>query len=254
MSRSRTGESVLSRAVRIFEAFSPDETVLGVSEIARRSGLHLATASRLIAELSAHGLLAREPDGRVRIGVRLWELASRASPTRGLRDAAMPFMEDAHAVIGHHVQLGVLDGDEVIFLERLSAPGAVINYTRIAGRLPLHVSSSGLVLLAFGPRDLQERILAGPLARYTAHTIAAPQRLRTVLAEVRREGHASCAGHVHEDALGLAVPVRARAGAAGGKAPVVAALSAIVPVGTDGRAVIGVLTAASRGISRVLRT
>lgn len=76
-----------------------------------------------------------------------------------------------------------------------------------------------------------------------------------MLAEVRREGHASCAGHVHEDALGLAVPVRASAGAGvAGRAPVVAALSAIVPVGTDGRAVIGVLTAASRGISRVLRT
>ena len=115
---------MLSRAVRIFEAFSPDETVLGVSEIARRSGLHLATASRLVAELTAHGLLARDEDRRVRIGVRMWELALRASPTRGLRDTAMPFMEDAHAVIGHHVQLGLLDGDQVIFAERLSAPGA----------------------------------------------------------------------------------------------------------------------------------
>jgi DNA-binding IclR family transcriptional regulator len=100
MARSGSGESLLSRAVRIFEAFSPDETVLSVSEIARRSGLHLATASRLIAELTAHGLLARDEDRRVRIGVRMWELALRASPTRGLRDTAMPFMEDAHAVMG----------------------------------------------------------------------------------------------------------------------------------------------------------
>src|SRR3984957_14448554 len=150
MARSATGESVLSRAVRIFEAFTPDERVLSVSQIARRARLHLATASRLIAELEAHGLLDREPDRRVRVGVRMWELALRASPTLGLRDASMPFMEDAHAVLGHHVQLGVLDGDQVLFVERLSAPGAVINYTRIAGRLPLHASSSGLVLLAFG--------------------------------------------------------------------------------------------------------
>jgi len=70
-------------------------------------------------------------------------------------------MEDAHAVIGHHVQLGLLDGD---------------------------VSSSGLVLLAFGPRDLQERVLAGPLVRYTAHTICSASLLRSVLAEVRRQG------------------------------------------------------------------
>ena len=199
---------MLSRAVRIFEAFTPDERVLSVSQIARRARLHLATASRLIAELEAHGLLDREPDRRVRVGVRMWELALRASPTLGLRDASMPFMEDAHAVLGHHVQLGVLDGDEVLFVERLSAPGAVINYTRIAGRLPLHASSSGLVLLAFGGRDLQERILAGPLRRYTASTIADDAALRAALAEVRRQGYACVSGHVHEDALGVAVPIR----------------------------------------------
>jgi Mn-dependent DtxR family transcriptional regulator len=66
MARSTSGESVLTRAVRIFEAFTPDETVLSVTQIARRARLHPATASRLVAELEAHGLLAREPDRRVR--------------------------------------------------------------------------------------------------------------------------------------------------------------------------------------------
>ena len=70
------GESVLSRAVRIFEAFTPDEPALTVSEISRRTGLHLATASRLVAELVSHGFLARDADRRVRIGVRLWELGT----------------------------------------------------------------------------------------------------------------------------------------------------------------------------------
>ena len=163
MVRTNNGETVLSRAVRILDAFRPDEPTLRVSDIAARSGLHLATASRLVAELTDLGLLAREPDRQVRIGVRLWELALRASPTLSLRDAAMPFLEDLHAVVGHHVQLGVLDGREVLFVERLSAPGAVVNYTRIAGRLPLHASSSGLVLLAHAPRDLQESVLAGPV-------------------------------------------------------------------------------------------
>jgi DNA-binding IclR family transcriptional regulator len=78
MGRSATGESVLSRAVRIFEAFTPDERVLSVSQIARRARLHLATASRLIAELESHGLLDREPDRRVRVGARMLELAQMA--------------------------------------------------------------------------------------------------------------------------------------------------------------------------------
>jgi DNA-binding IclR family transcriptional regulator len=246
MARSASGESVLTRVVRIFEAFTPDDTVLSVTQIARRARLHPATASRLIAELEAHGLLARDPDRRLRVGVRMWELALRASPALSLREAAMPFMEDAHAVIGQHVQLGVLDGDTVLFVERLSAPGAVINYTRIAGRLPLHASSSGQVLLAFGGSKLQERILAGPLSGYTANTITSPAALRAALAEVRLQESAVLPGHVHEDALGIAVPVR------DGTAAVIAALAAIVPVGTSRQAVTAVLRTAARGITRSL--
>jgi DNA-binding IclR family transcriptional regulator len=237
---------VLTRAVRILDAFGPDETCLTVSEIAARADLHLATASRLIAELVEHGLLSRDADRRVRVGIRLWELALRASPALSLREAAMPFLEDLHAVVGHHVQLGVLDGDEVLFIERLTAPGAVINYTRIAGRLPLHASSSGQVLLAHAPRDLQERMLAGPLTRLTRNTITAPADLRAALARVRREGYAYLPGHIHPEALGVAVPVFDR------HRRVVAALSAIVPNDDSGRAVIPVLMTAARGVARAL--
>ncbi len=246
MAKVPTGESVLDRAVRILEAFSSDATTLQVSEIARRADLHVATASRLISVLVDHGLLAREPDRRVRIGVRLWELASRASPTLSLREAAMPFMEDLHAVVGQHTQLGVLDGDEVLFLERLSAPGAVINITRIAGRLPLHASSSGLVLLANGPYDLQERILARPMKAYTKNTITTANRLRSQLAEVRRHGYAFNPGHIHDDACGIAVPIRGR------ENTVIAALAVIVPNDRTARAHITALRAAARGISRQL--
>jgi DNA-binding IclR family transcriptional regulator len=245
MARSPSGESVLTRAVRILDAFTPDEPTLPVSVIARRSGLPVATASRLIAELVGHGLLAREPDRRVRVGVRLWELGQRASPTLGLREAAMPFLADLHDVVGHHIQLGVLEGDEVLFVERLSAPGAVINYTRIAGRLPLHASSSGLVLLAHSTGELQERVLATPLVRYTANTIAEPARLRATLAGVRRDGYVLCPGHIHLEATGIAVPVRSGA-------EVVAAVAAIVPNDEHARAAVPALRAAARGIGRLL--
>jgi len=237
---------VLTRAVRILEAFTPDEPALTVSEIARRSRLHVATASRLVAALVGHGLLTRRPDGTVGVGVRLWELALRASPTLGLRDAAMPFLQDVHAVVGHHVQLAVLDGDQVLFVERLSAPGAVVNYTRIAGRLPLYASSSGVVLLASGPRDLQERVLAGPLERLTAHTVTDPVRLRALLADVRRTGSVVLAGHIHEEAAGVAVPVRDRRGA------VVAAVSVIVPNDRHAHEKVPLLQAAALGIGRAL--
>ncbi|MEV0403154.1 IclR family transcriptional regulator [Actinoallomurus sp. NPDC050550] len=244
--RTQNGESVLTRVVRIFEAFTPEEPALTVSEISRRTGLHVATASRLVAELVSHEFLTRDADRRVRIGMRMWELVTRASPALSLRDAAMPFMEGVHDIVGHHVQLGVLDGDEVLFLERLSAPGAVINYTRIAGRLPLHVSSSGLVLLAHGPADLRRRVLAGSLDRYTPDTPATAARLRAVLAEVRRQGYAYCPGYVHPDALAIAAPVRGSSG------EVVAALAVIVPNEAGATAVVPVVRTAARGVSRAL--
>ncbi len=247
MPRVPTGESSLARAVRILESFTPDRPELTVTELARRAGLHLATASRLIGQLVDHGLLSRGPDREVRIGFRMWELASRAAPTRSLRDAAMPYLEDLHAVVGHHAQLAVRDGDDVVFLERLSARDAVVNYSRIAGRLPLHISSSGVVLLASAPAELQERLLSRPLEARTPATVTDPDRLAATLEQVRRQGYALLPGHVHPDATGVAVPIR------NGLGEVVAALSVIVP--NDGRAVSAVpaLLAAARGVERSLR-
>ena len=102
------------------------------------------------------------------------------------------------------------------------------------------------MLLAFGQRELQERVLAGPLPRYTANTLVSPAALRAALAEVRRREFACLPGHVHEDALGIAVPVR------DGNGAVIAALAAIVPVDTARQSVTGVLTTAARGIARAL--
>lgn len=233
--------------MRILTAFSQQDPVLSVSEIARRTGLHVATASRLVAELVAHHLLERDPqDGRVRVGMRLWELGTRASPALRLRQAAMPFLEGVHDVVDQHVQLAVLDGDEVLFVERLSAPGAVINYTRIAGRLPLHASSSGLLLLAHGSAELRARIVDGPLHPYTDETPSTGRELRALLAQVRQQGYAYCPGFVHEDALGIAAPVRDAGGT------VVASFSVIVPNEPGASTVVPVVRTAARGLSRAL--
>ncbi|WP_343231378.1 IclR family transcriptional regulator [Saccharopolyspora ipomoeae] len=238
---------MLTRAVRILDAFGPDDHVLTVTDISRRADLPLPTAGRLVGELVRHGLLHRDEQRRVRIGVRLWELAQRASPTLRLRDVVMPFLEDVHAVVGHSAQLGVLDGDEVLFVERLSAPRAVVNLTRIAGRLPLHVSSAGQVLLAHSSPDLQERVLSGPLPAMTAETITDADALRTVLARVRTRGFAFCAGHVHPDATGAAVPLR------GADGRVVAALSLVIPNDEHAWSRVALLQSTARAVDRAMR-
>lgn len=246
MPRVATGESVLTRVVRIIEVFTAARRSLTISEIARAAELPVPTTSRLVGELVGHGFLVRDSGGLVRIGMRLWELAHRASPALSLREAAMPFIEDVHHAVGHHVQLSVLDGDEVLFVERLSAPGAVINYTEIAGRLPLHASSSGLLLLAHSSPEFQERILGRSLHRYTEHTIGDADSLRRALDSARRSGYVIAEGHIHDDATGVAVPVN------GAGDTVVAALSVIVPRHTDAFSVVPVLRTAARALSRAL--
>ena len=237
---------MLARVVRVLDAFTAEEPSLTVGEVARRSDLHVATASRLVGELTAHGLLERTPDRRVRVGVRLWELGARASRTLSLREVAMPFLEDVHAVVGHSVQLGVLDGADVLFLERLTARDAVVNFSRIAGRLPLPTSSSGVVLLAHAPRELQEQVLAAPLRPVTPAGFGSSVQLRAALAEVRRSSAAVLDGHQHPDATGVAVPVR------DGDGRVVASLSVIVPNDGRGATLVPLLLATALGVSRVL--
>ncbi|MFI6515743.1 IclR family transcriptional regulator [Spirillospora sp. NPDC050679] len=231
--------------VRILDAFGPDSPVLTVSEISRRAALPPATAARLVKEMAEQGLLARDERRRVRIGTRMWELAERASPVLGLRQAALQYMGDLHAVVGHSTQLGVLEGREVLFVERLTAPDSVVNITRIGGRLPLHASSAGLVLLTYAPAEAQERIVKGPLRLFTPHTIGEERALRAELAEVRRRGFAFCPGHIHPDATGIAVPVRQNG-------QVVAALGLVVPNNDAAWALARPLQLAGLALSRAL--
>jgi DNA-binding IclR family transcriptional regulator len=120
-------------------------------------------------------------------------------------------------------------------------------FTRVGGRLPLHATGVGLVLLAFATPELQEQVLASPLKRYTSRTICHPDELRRALAEVRRTGVAISEGQIELVSLSVAAPVR------GPDGDVVAALSVVVPAGSaDARAYVPVVLTAARGISRVL--
>ena len=246
MANSPSGESAIQRFVRVLETFTPARAAQSASEIGRHAGLPSSTAHRIIAELVDTGLLERDEDRRIRVGLRLWELTTRSSQPLWLRQAALPFMEDIQAKIGEHTQLVVLEGDDALCVERLSARGAGENVTLIAGRLPLHASSSGLVLLAYGRPQFRERILAGSLKAVGPHAETDPGRLRRLLAEIRRTGHVIADGTVSAASTGVAVPLRAPAG------EVIAALSVILPRGADPSLALGELQRASRGITRRL--
>ncbi|NNV09701.1 winged helix-turn-helix transcriptional regulator, partial [Geobacillus sp. MMMUD3] len=85
MSGTRTGESMLSRHLRILDVFGVDSAFLTLSQISRRSGLPVSTTHRLLDELERERLVERLPDRSYRLGLRLWELAARTPGALGLR-------------------------------------------------------------------------------------------------------------------------------------------------------------------------
>lgn len=246
MANSPSGDSSTDRLVRILETFTPTRTVQTTAEIGRRAGLPSSSAHRIVAELVAAGLLERDDDRRVRIGTRLWELATRSSGALRLRQAAMPYMERVQSRVREHTQLAVLEQDEALFLERLSSPTSGANITRVAGRLPLHASSSGLVLLAFADHDFRERILSSPLTPLTRSTLSDPAAVRGKLAEVRTLGHAIAPGYIEEVSTGIAVPVRDET------STVIAALSVVLPRDAESEFALVELHRAARDIERAL--
>lgn len=247
MANSPSGDSVIDRLVRVLETFTADRTVQTASDIGRRAGLPSSTAHRLVDDLVRSGLLERDDEHRVRLGMRLWELALRGSSALRLRQAALPFMEGVQARIREHTQLAVLEQDEALFLERLSHPAAGANITRVAGRLALHASSSGLVLLAHAPDDVRERVLSGPLPAISPDTVTEPAALRRLLAGIRERGFVVSPGSVESVSTGVAVPVRDRG-------RVVAALSVILPRDAPTDDAVVTLLAAARGIETALRS
>jgi DNA-binding IclR family transcriptional regulator len=246
MANSRSGDSVVSRVVRILATFDNAHRAQTPSAIGRRAGLPRSTTFRLVDELLDAGLLERDGDGGVRIGMHLWELTTRGSHALDLRQAAMPAMGEVQAAIRQHTQLGVLEDGEVLFIERLSGADAGSNVTQIAGRLPLHASSSGLVLLAHAPVELLEHVLSLGLTAMTAETITDPAALRRKLAEVRALDYALAPGSIETVSTGIAVPVR-------DGVEVVAALSVVLPRDRDDvTSVVPLLHRASRDITAAL--
>lgn len=226
MANSTSGDSVIDRVVRVLSTFSNTRTAQTPSDIGRRAGLPVSTAHRLVTDLVASGLLERDEDGRVRLGMRLWELAMRGSWALRLRQAALPHIDHVTDVVRQSTQLAVIENEDALFLERMSAPSAGRNLAHVAGRLPLHTSSAGLVLLAHAPADLQERVLAGPLPAATEHSVTDRAALRRMLSEIRRTGRIVAHGFVDSDATAIAVPVRSPRG------EVIAALAVVMPRGT----------------------
>lgn len=185
--RDENPASVLERGLSLLGVFDADHPELGISDLARLSGLPKSTVHRLAAELVRLRLL--EPAGsRLRLGIRLFELGQLVERQSSLREAALPFMEDLREATGNSVHLAVMEGIEVVYVEILKARGFRALPSRIGGRLPAHATGVGKAILAFGPpATVTARVEAG-LTRLSPHTIATPGGLARELRTIRADG------------------------------------------------------------------
>jgi DNA-binding IclR family transcriptional regulator len=245
--RPPQGDPVVDRALALLGAFDSGHRALTLGELSRRSGIPTSSALRLASRLVAWGALERGADGRFTVGLRLWQVGALAPRAHGLREVALPYMRDLSEVTRQHILLAVREGHEAVLVERLSAHQAMPVLYYVGGRLPLHSTGVGLVLLAAAPPEFQEEVLAQPLVHEPEKIPVSPAALRRTLAQVRRDGLATIRRRVPRPLVTVAAPVL------DAEDQVVAALSVLVPEqGADPRVLGPAVRTAARAVSRGL--
>jgi IclR family transcriptional regulator, acetate operon repressor len=178
---------VVARVSAVLDAFDAEHRELRVSEISRRTGLPKSTTSRLVADLVAYGLLDRLGPA-LRIGARLAGFGRLAADPRDLRTVARPYLADLREATGQNVQLAVLSGTEVVYVEVVRSQDAPRRPATVGGRLPAHACAVGKALLAFGGEVAVSLVCDQPLRMVGPRTVTSPALLRRQLARIRESG------------------------------------------------------------------
>jgi DNA-binding IclR family transcriptional regulator len=190
----------------VLECFAVDGE-LGVSDIARKLGVAKSTAHRLLAALCLKGIAEQNPEtGQYRLGLHLYELGQLAQARSILRHVALPTMTGLAQTTGLTVNLGVADGPDVVFLERLENSNDVGFLGHAGRRYPSHCTSSGKVIAAYNPEAAQARRDAGFPPR-VSHTVRTQNDWDRQLVEVRRSGFAVSTSESFDDVTSIAVPI-----------------------------------------------
>jgi DNA-binding IclR family transcriptional regulator len=218
-------DTVLGKAVAILRSFTTEDQTVTLAELVRRTGLSKASTHRVAADLVGHQLLDKVPGG-YRLSGGLFELGMRASAERTLLELAMPFLQDLYERTHETVHLGVTDGQAVVYVAKIGGHRQAPAPSRIGGRMPLHCTAIGKVLLAHAGPEVRREVLTGPLERRTPHTIVAPGLLRRQLGAVLENGVAFEREESTPGLLCVAAPVLDSDGRAA-----VAAISVTGPVG-----------------------
>ncbi|MEV0323789.1 IclR family transcriptional regulator [Streptomyces sp. NPDC050658] len=199
--------SLLEKAAKVLSAFQGSRPRLTLTEIVQRAGLPRSSAHRILDQLVQLGWLERE--GRdYRLGMRMLELGALASHHNRLRRAALPHLHTLHESTGHLVHLTVLDGTEVVYLERIGRADDSGVPSRVGGRQPAYCTASGKAILAFSDAGLVEEVIGQGLRPRTQRTVTRPEFFRSELRTARERGVAFDYEEAYRGVFCVAAPLR----------------------------------------------
>lgn len=213
---ARDDRASVDKAVAILKAFTDVSAGgIGVSEVARRAELSKSTAFRLLGMLERNGMVERIGSAyRLGRAAQALSMGPHARAHDTTRDLLTPYLVDLYEATRATVHLAVLDGTEVLYLNKLYSHQRVPSPSRIGGRAPAYCTSLGKVMLAFD-RDAMQAQLIEPMRPFTPYTVTSPEVLHSQLQEIRRTGIATERNESHMGLACIAMPI----------------------LGTDGRAV-----------------
>jgi IclR family transcriptional regulator, acetate operon repressor len=184
---SSGAESSVAKALHLLESFGGGIHQLGVSELSRRTGIPKSSVHRLCNELTECGFLVRTPRRQYRLAVRVFELGSAGPAHAELRQTASRFLQQLTVLTGETAHLGMLDGRDVIYLDKIETPQSERLPSRVGHRNPAHSTAIGKAMLAWDQRRREELVAMPHLPVFTPRTIATGAELDHELAVIRAE-------------------------------------------------------------------
>lgn len=198
----------VDRAAALLLALGEVQGAAGVTELARRLGLHKSTASRLLATLQKRGLVEQDEEtGKYRLGLIVIRLAEHAERTLDLRGLALPELERLARVSHETTGLGILEGDSMLAVAQVDGPNLIAVGDWTGRATPLHCVASGKVLMAALAEREVVRLVRRGLPRHTERTITDLEPLLEELARIRRRGYATAIGEYELGLNAVAAPV-----------------------------------------------
>ena len=145
---------VIDRLVALLDAIAGTDRPATLKVLAAETGLHPSTAFRILASAQQHALVERDASGAYCLGTRLLQLAGRVQSGLDLREEARPIMAQLRDLLGETVNLTVREGDQVVYVERVTSPRMMRVDQVVGSRAPLHVTAVGKMMLAADGREV----------------------------------------------------------------------------------------------------